>query len=218
MSIVSMSMTWMSLKPVSAKLARISHPSPPAPMTRILALVRRNSLTWMGHRHAMMSACGGSRGDDLHHRQPGKPGLCGDQECRESGRCGSNGRPNLASLQLPWLKSVRWGAVKDALFASPPDIIVIMSSHCLFEPRRGTDICHKDTSQEPTHSFLHPPSCPLLPNPRPSWPTAMATGPATAIIAFPGPSAPSKLSRLRANHLGFSPIGGFSLALGSTSC
>ena len=34
---VSMSMTWMSLKPERARFLRISHPKPPAPMTRIFA-------------------------------------------------------------------------------------------------------------------------------------------------------------------------------------
>lgn len=59
-SMVSISITWMSPNPSSAKFARISHPSPPAParvrsdegrnvrqahapMTRILHLYRRNS-------------------------------------------------------------------------------------------------------------------------------------------------------------------------------
>jgi hypothetical protein len=46
MSMVSMSMTWISLKPESARLARISQPRPPAPMTRILHLLRRKSLTF----------------------------------------------------------------------------------------------------------------------------------------------------------------------------
>lgn len=36
MSIVSISMTCISLNPDRAKFARISHPKPPAPMTRIL--------------------------------------------------------------------------------------------------------------------------------------------------------------------------------------
>jgi hypothetical protein len=45
MSIVSMSMTWMSLNPVRARLASISHPKPPAPITRILHLFRKKSFT-----------------------------------------------------------------------------------------------------------------------------------------------------------------------------
>jgi hypothetical protein len=36
MSMVSISITWMSLNPDNARFARISHPRPPAPMTRIL--------------------------------------------------------------------------------------------------------------------------------------------------------------------------------------
>ena len=45
-SIVSISMTWMSLKPVRARLARISHPNPTAPMTSIFAVSLRNLFTY----------------------------------------------------------------------------------------------------------------------------------------------------------------------------
>ena len=47
-SIVSMSITWIFLNPVKARFAKISQPKPPAPMTRILALFRRKSLTSIG--------------------------------------------------------------------------------------------------------------------------------------------------------------------------
>ncbi len=43
-SIVSMSMTWMFLKPMRAKFFSSSHPSPPAPITRILHLSRMNEI------------------------------------------------------------------------------------------------------------------------------------------------------------------------------
>ena len=46
MSIVSISMTWMSANPSKARLARISHPSPPAPITRILDFDLRNSCVY----------------------------------------------------------------------------------------------------------------------------------------------------------------------------
>ena len=46
MSIVSMSITWMSLKPHKARLLRISQPRPPAPMHKILQSFLRNLLTW----------------------------------------------------------------------------------------------------------------------------------------------------------------------------
>ena len=45
-SIVSISMTWMSLNPVKARLAKISHPKPPAPITSILHWFLRKSLTF----------------------------------------------------------------------------------------------------------------------------------------------------------------------------
>jgi hypothetical protein len=45
-SIVSISITWISLKPDRARLARISHPRPPAPMTRILHVSRKKLLTY----------------------------------------------------------------------------------------------------------------------------------------------------------------------------
>src|SRR5271154_2817419 len=39
-SMVSMSMTWISLNPDRARFLSISHPSPPAPMTKILYVLR----------------------------------------------------------------------------------------------------------------------------------------------------------------------------------
>ena len=46
MSMVSISITWMSLNPDRARFARISHPKPPAPMTKILHWFLRNALTF----------------------------------------------------------------------------------------------------------------------------------------------------------------------------
>lgn len=46
MSMVSISITWMSLNPDKARFARISHPKPPAPMTKILHWFLRNALTF----------------------------------------------------------------------------------------------------------------------------------------------------------------------------
>ena len=53
MSIVSMSMTCISLNPDKARLARISQPRPPAPITRILHLFRRKSYTYTSYSRAL---------------------------------------------------------------------------------------------------------------------------------------------------------------------
>jgi hypothetical protein len=45
MSMVSISITWMSLNPDKARFARISHPKPPAPITKVLHWFLRNILT-----------------------------------------------------------------------------------------------------------------------------------------------------------------------------
>lgn len=112
MSMVSISITWISLNPDKARFARISHPKPPAPITKILHWFLRNVLTFRHRPHRRVSKCRLGRFGGfiaLLHRQGTRDRFV-DRVCRGFGLHGSIWTPSppcaLSRSRSSWLGGI----------------------------------------------------------------------------------------------------------------